>query len=368
MINCHAHIFTIDHVPNRFLPFGLPWLMRNKFIRKPVTWLTDSLWPFSNKDQLSRLSAFIGATYRKTQTKLLEELDNYYPEGTQYVILPMDMEFQGAGRLKAPLEQQLQDIIEIKESMEWKERVFPFVPIDPRRHNILDFLKKYIDDHEFKGVKLYPALGYWACDRRLFPVYEYCELNQIPIITHCSRGGVYFKGHLKQSPELLKHPITGATLQPERNRIFTDRLGDPDQFRYVLDEYPELKIDFAHYGGGDDWLHYLEDPWQKSDSGGEDRDVSANWVHKINNLIRDPKYPNIYTDISYTLHDERIVPLLKMFLNDETLRNHILFGTDYYMLEQDIAEREIAIKFRFWIGEQDFKQLAETNNNRLLII
>ena len=101
MINCHAHIFTIDHVPNRFLPFGLPWLMRNKFIRKPVTWLTDSLWPFSNKDQLSRLSAFIGATYRKTQTKLLEELDNYYPEGTQYVILPMDMEFQGAGRLKA---------------------------------------------------------------------------------------------------------------------------------------------------------------------------------------------------------------------------------------------------------------------------
>lgn len=339
--------------------------MRFKPLRRPLTFLADKLWPFSNKDQLSRLSAFIEATYKKDQLTLLKELSSYYPSGTKFVILPMDMKFQGAGSVPVSLEDQLSEIIRIREDSKWRDRVLPFVPADPNRENITDFVKHYVEDHGFVGVKLYPALGYWACDPRLFPLYEYCEENNIPITSHCSRGGVYYKGKLSKREDLLTHPITGEKFTKEKNRVFVNRLGDPDQFRHVLERYPNLTLNFAHYGGEDDWHRYLTDPWDEQQDL-DDREVSVNWLHKINSLLKDPRYPNLYTDVSYTLHDDRLIPLLKMFLNNPDLRNRILFGTDYYMLEQDVAEREIAVSFRYKIQEEDFKQIAEANNSQFL--
>ncbi|MEM9026172.1 MAG: amidohydrolase family protein, partial [Verrucomicrobiota bacterium] len=174
--------------------------------------MSDKLWPFSNKDQLSRYAAFIEATYECEQIDLLEDISGYYPLDTQFVVLAMDMAFQGAGRVPVPLEQQLQDLVKVRQDDAWKHKLLPFVPVDPRRAEVLDLVKRYVEEHGFVGVKLYPALGYWACDPRLFPVYAYCEEKQIPITTHASRGGVYFKGKLPGDgntyPNLLKHPIT----------------------------------------------------------------------------------------------------------------------------------------------------------------
>ena len=59
--------------------------------------------------------------------------------------------------------------------------------------------------------------------------------------------------------------------------------------------------------------------------------------------IRGSRPRNAYTDISYTLHDRRIVPLLKMFLLDPVVRERVLFGTDFYLLEKDASERELSM-------------------------
>ena len=90
-------------------------------------------------------------------------------------------------------------------------------------------------------------------------------------------------------------------------------------------------------------------------------------------MIRSGDYPNLYTDISYTIFKfEKFIPLLKLFLGDPAepkplkrvldVREKVLFGSDFYMTRQEgHSEKEISIRLRNALGEQLFRQIAETN-------
>ena len=355
IVNCHTHVFTTCHVPRKFLPFGLPVALRFAPLRGILEFVTDNLWPFSNKDQLSRLASFVRYTYGQSQTEIFKQLVRFYPERTRFVVLSMDMRDMGAGRVDKDLPEQLDELAELK--AEYGDRIVPFVAVDPRREGILDLVKKYIEDHRFGGIKLYPPLGYWPNDERLMPIYEYAAHNRIPVLTHTARGGVYYRGTLTE--EMLTDPGTGKRLKREPNRRFTDRFADPENYRFVLREHPSLKLCLAHFGSTVDWEGYLKDPWSPDGKHEED-----NWIHTIRDLIRE--YEHVYTDVSYTLVDERIIPLLKMFLHEPRVRDRVLFGTDFYMMEKDGTEREVAIRFRYQIGEAYFRALAIENPHRFL--
>jgi uncharacterized protein len=79
------------------------------------------------------------------------------------------------------------------------------------------------------------------------------------------------------------------------------------------------------------------------------------------------KYPNVYADISYTLNDATLFPLLRMILNsDNKIRERVLFGTDFYLVSKAISEREFAINVRSFLGNDLFNQIAITNAERFL--
>ena len=80
------------------------------------------------------------------------------------------------------------------------------------------------------------------------------------------------------------------------------------------------------------------------------------------------KYDNLYTDISYTLfHSDRYFPLLAIFLENKKIKDRIMFGSDYYMVEREkISEREVSLKIRYALGEDKFRMIAETNVSTFL--
>lgn len=355
IVNCHTHVFTIDHVPRAFLPLGLPVALRVKAVRRSLAALARFAWPLSNKDQLDRLARFIDYTYGRSQADLFDELAAFYPRSARFVVLSMDMAFMGAGEPRVDLPAQLAELAAL--TREHGDRILPFIAVDPRRPLVMDLVREYIEEHDFAGIKLYPPLGFWPHDPRLDEVYAYAAERGVPILTHCARGGVYFKGKL--TPAMRTPPGEDKPLPASPNREFTDRYADPDNFRPALERHPGLRICFAHYGSTVDWTDYLDEPWKHSDE-----EKGGNWIHRIHRLMRE--HEGVYTDISYTLVEERIIPLLKVFLHDPLHRSRCLFGTDFYMLERDGSEREVAIRFRYRVGEEIFGALAIENPARFL--
>ena len=317
--------------------------------------LLDLLVPFTRADKLSRLASFVSmAVNHKTQKGVFDHLTGSYPPDTRFVLLSMDMKYMGAGDPPREFEQQLDELAEIKKDL--KDRVIPFIAVDPRRKNIFDLVQKYIETKGFGGIKLYPSLGFWPFDAKLDDIYDYALANDIPILTHTTRGGIYYQGRIKK--EWLTHPKTGKPIPRQPNWRFCDVFSDPVNYEDVLKDRPKLKLCLAHFGGIEEWNAYLRDSWHSGTSAGD------NWVHKIRGLIA--RYENVFTDISYTLSDERIVPLLKLFLLDPKLRQKILFGTDFYMVELEKAEKKVSVDFRAAIGEPDFQMMAAANPNKFL--
>lgn len=357
--NCHIHTFTADHVPNRFLPLKFQAALRSGVFRRPLLWLIRAGNPFKGRDALERLANFVKISSRKTQREIFDHVRYYYPPETRFVILPMDMEFMSAGKPRKSVVEQHDELAELRKA--FPDVIIPFVAADPRRSNVLEFVKGYVEKHEFKGIKIYPPLGYWPTDPKLMEVYAYAEEKDLPVMTHTSRGGVYDRR--KPSGDMLRHPDTGEQLVKDKPERFTEYYTDPDNYIPILEKYPRLKLCLAHFGGGDDWQDYLDDAWDPKDSA---KDKS--WLSKIRAMIKDGKYKNLYTDISYTVFNVRdYLPLLKILLEDQAILDRTLFGSDYYMAEREaVSERAMSIKLRSVLGEQIFWKIAEDNPKRYL--
>src|SRR5919108_6681961 len=86
------------------------------------------------------------------------------------------------------------------------------------------------------------------------------------------------------------------------------------------------------------------------------------------------EYPNLYTDISYTAFTPKVqglyvdlVDYLKVLLSHPRVRTRVLFGSDYYMIEQEkMSEKEASILLRSRLGEDLYKQIAYKNPREFL--
>lgn len=113
----------------------------------------------------------------------------------------MDMAYMGTGKVPSAYANQLANLGSLKVT---HSGIIPFIHIDPRRKGVLELLKKSVEEWGFKGVKLYPPLGYFPYDELLYPVYDYCKKNKLSIISHCSPyNPVHFKGSKKELYKLL---------------------------------------------------------------------------------------------------------------------------------------------------------------------
>lgn len=356
IINCHTHIFNRMVVPEHFLPrwlLPLAGLLESKRTARIFYNALSKLRKHELALLVKKFHAFLTIGDMKNQLEIFKYLQSFYPDGTGFCVLAMDMEFMQAGAVKQSFREQLDELATIKANPAYNKLIHPFIFVHPERPNIFELVKEYIEEKGFAGIKMYPPLGYYPFDERLNKVYEYAEKNQIPITVHCARGGVFYKGEIKD--EMLIHPKTGKPIEKQKNKYFTDVYTDPDNYRYVLEKFPDLKINLAHFGGYDEWDKYLGNTLDNDE---------ITWYEKISQLLRE--YPNVYTDISYTMFNPDLFNLLKLTLQDETLKGKILYGSDFYMVEQETSERQFLTNIRAYIGEQDFKLIAEDNPKAFL--
>lgn len=160
----------------------------------------------------------------------------------------------------------------------------------------------------FAGVKLYPPLGFdpWPSGNeaemeKVRALYTICQERGIPITAHCSDGGFQVVDHAEE-------------------------LTNPDRWVRVLGEFPELKLNLAHFGNQETFFGMIH---------------RHEWREKILYLIR--TYPNVYTDISCLAFNKDFYGDLAEVLRDAPdaerpkLASRILFGSDYMINLQWIA-------------------------------
>lgn len=345
--NSHIHTFTDKDIPDRFLPLGLVKILRTKLGAKIVGGLLKNILPFTDEDMFDRYVRFVEIGRLGSQKNIFNTCKSFYPSDTQFVVLPMDMAFMGAGKVPRKYDDQIKELAQI--AKEVAPQVIPFIHVDPRRDNILQLLHQSVEEWGFKGVKLYPPLGYFPYDERLYPVYEYCQQKNLPIIAHCSPyNPVRFKGSDAELKKLLSVSKVPIDTKGKKRKELCSYFTNPLNYKYVVKDFPNLKICLAHFGSAYFWDKYIHEP-----------ELKDNWFVYIKELIETTD--NFYTDISFTLNNQQFFPLLKILLEDEKIRRKVLFGSDYYMVETEADERRFGLDLRAYIGEQYFKAIAIDN-------
>jgi len=353
--NVHTHTFLQKHVPvdypYRFLrPFKrIPYLVRG------LAWAARIIGQYPVAEKLDRLYRFQQESQQPSQQAILENLKKHYPGNTRFIVLPMELSAFGYGTPEERLRAQHDKLAELARHPKLGPSVIPFATIDPRADPHATELWRAIDTHKFKGVKIYPRLGFDPADKRLMDyVYPRMQDMGLPLMTHCSRGGV-------QGSDLSDHKA--------------DRYTEPEAYVDVMRAFPDLRICLAHFGGQRDWDAYVnpDKGARHRNRNREEYDRDRNWQVRIRRMIESGDYPNLYTDISYTLFQfEEFIPFLRIFLGSDSgqenpLQSKVLFGSDYYMTRQEkLSERAVCFRLRDALGEEMFRKIAMENPERWL--
>jgi predicted TIM-barrel fold metal-dependent hydrolase len=344
--NTHIHIFNLECIPNKFIKHGFMRAMSNNRVSLLFVRGLDGVFG-SDADFLSRQANFLKYNIEDWQENIFYKVKDIYPEGTKFVVLTLDMDYMGAGIAPRDFIAQVTEIVNLKRIH--ANTMLPFISIDPRRGTANDnetFVKKYIENHGFSGIKLYPPLGFFPFDERLDKVYAYAEKNNVPIITHCSKdGGIYYKGEVEVG---WLNPGHGFSFKNEKMNVFRNNFMQPLNYEPVLKKYPDLKLCLAHFGGSEEVIKNDKDSW-------------AGQIKALMSM-----YKNVYTDISFTLYNEKAFPFMDADIKNEIYGNRILFGTDFYMTERQKREKVLKDTFRFYIGEPAFEKIAYTNSKIFL--
>jgi predicted TIM-barrel fold metal-dependent hydrolase len=350
--NSHIHTFTAENIlPNNFLTRGIVKAMRRDWARKLLLFLFGRIILRMSKDSATLTGRFFARGAFESQQKIFEHVKKQNPENTRFIALSLDFEYMGIGTPILPFESQLKELAALRDAN--KGALIPFCCVDPRRPNVVSEFKRWHKEYKFSGVKIYPNLGFYPDDPILMEIYQYCEAKKLPVLAHCSPGGIRKLG-----------------ISVDEAREFAN----PANYKKALAEFPTLHFCLAHFGGSEEWERHLT-----GDAPREGRD--ATWLTIIMDMLREKKensrsrkYPNLFTDVSYTLFTEmpsyrpfNYYNFLNVLLEDKDIREHVLFGTDYYMVEREkVSEKEVSIGLRAHLGENLYFQIAHHNTKKYL--
>jgi predicted TIM-barrel fold metal-dependent hydrolase len=424
--NAHVHVFNTLCAPDNFLRVVPSNIVRKNsaFIKKMVDsrfgrYLVDKLFNLTNSDNARQLKewnkylSFLEVGTEKRQLDIfLRELNDAktFDSNPRIVGLTLNMDYMDNNPLSKHkrIETQLEEVIEIKRYM--PANFFPFLGIDPRfkgGDDLVSWCLPYTESGVskdgvwypfFSGLKLYPALGYFPFDPRMAHLYKYAEENGLPVMTHCTRAGSQYIGNdivsqvSKEPGTIMPDPVANTQAFEKvkanhekilarikayytnnwvvnsnigANDLACDLFGHPGNYIPVLESFPKLRICLAHMGGSSEI--YSDDALRKADKLDElDKTDGGSWFEMIKAMMI--VYPNMYTDISYTLCDldkPEILSRILEFFNtpdnqNEPLGRRVLFGTDFFMTEQEKSESELynlaANKLNTW-----FNQITRVN-------
>lgn len=102
------------------------------------------------------------------------------------------------------------------------ERLVLFGGIDPRRPDAVAFIERAVEEHEIRGIKLWPPAGFYPNAPYCYRLYEACARLKLPVVVHTG---------------LEITPFVGQTTQP----MFVDQ---------PASDFPEVTFVLAHAGMG----------------------------------------------------------------------------------------------------------------------
>lgn len=244
---------------------------------------------------------------------------------------------------------------------------FPFIGINPPVHSfsfIEALLRAFVvTDHNiehqkgtekkrFYGIKFYPPLGYdpWPDDEeereKVCLIYNFCMKNDLPIMTHCDDQG--FRG-----------------VPPREAWKYTS----PASYKPVLERYPLLRIDFAHYG----WQY---NQLQKNPltliSSLASKMPDSPWFFELVDLMI--AYPNVYADFSFSGTNPDFYIQLSNYIKSlgpekaQIILDKSMFGTDFSvnLLKVESYTSYYRIFEESPFSDEELHQFVQTNPMRYM--
>lgn len=364
--NCHTHIFNQPCAPENFLNAyvskSIAGFLRFVTARQLTRGLLLKIARLTPVRSWKRPLSFLSVGSEQTQDLIFETLQDNYPPNTRLVVLTMNMEHMESGRCEVDYKTQLTEVLKVKKM--YPHHCLPFLGVDPRMNlqkfscnTLVDFVINYLNSG-FIGIKMYPALGFYPFHSDMMPVYAFAEQNGIPILTHCDRGGAYYrKTNRLPDPPLPNVPRPWLDVDLKlSDDDFSDNFLEPQNYIEVLNRYPKLKICFAHLGGVADILAFPATVENKKN----------NWYQDIKDIIANPAFANVYTDLSYILYSDKA---MKQVFEDffvpagshAAFADRILFGTDFYMTEREKPEKDLITSIQNQYKSPLFGKIAHSN-------
>jgi uncharacterized protein len=386
-INIHSHIFTVGHAPDFFLQTVIPdrdmaeivqRLLQKRGTRTFMQALKFFFWGHK-RGLLEKYINFIEIGVSSTQEEIFQTISNSYKKYGDYGIVTLaqvldTLDLEDRESTHKNVKTQVQEILEIKRNAAYQHHILPFLPVDPRTPytlSVTDWLEKYINaDAGFCGIKIYPGVGFYPFDARLAPVWEWAQENQIPVMTHCTRVGSFYLGsqasilsgggfHVPSlNPDSPYMPLNinrvrltlGNSSILKKNGIWCNVFGNPTCYDPVLEKYPDLKICFAHLGGS---TEIIRSKTNEPLRGYPIELVDNNWYTEVVRLMK--TYRNVYSDISYTLANKDAMKYVAEDFRDNGVKdefgipliNKLMYGTDFYMTQQETEGTEALLQGSF---------------------
>jgi predicted TIM-barrel fold metal-dependent hydrolase len=348
----HCHMFNYRCVPNGFLGVRLPFTRRFMGNLEEVLKFIGTL---GKSEEITNASYFIDM-FGKSCLDIRNKLFEYYPASTVFCPLLMDMDDSIKGREKDNYADQITEVQRLCEDK--PGRMLPFLCLNPLNPKMSDIYAQYFGTQtEFWGVKIYPSLGYLPSHPKLIEIFKDCAAKKIPVTVHCSAATVHYNltHHIRniKSTKLVNGKqvvVTESGWYWSRDDF--SRFNDPKNWVPVLQQVPDLILNFAHFGGYEQWEDYVKG---KSDT----------WTGRILSLMQ--AYPGVYTDFAYTWFQRALhKPLRELIESNELVRNRVLYGSDFYMVTMEGHFREIKTLFDLDMGDAILKQIAFKNPRQFL--
>jgi hypothetical protein len=322
-----------------------------------------------------------------------ELVEAYDKDGIElYVPLVIDYEYWFKSTRETPIAHQVRLVYE-EVVLPFEGKIHPFVPFDPARElayranlpgpadpdngppeatSSLEMVKDAIRNKGFIGVKIYNTLGYRPLnnaavdeqrrhifrknkmdrytvftgeefDEVLEEFYEFCVQEQVPITAHCNATGI--------------EAYPGASLD----------FASPPYWRAVLDRFPDLHLNLAHFGWNHPEGYYPPVRWPLISrplrqlgeairrrfpnmlTGRARMRGKETWVGDICAMMRD--YPYQFTDVAHhgITEDENIpkyIDAYKGMCHDyPEIKKRLLFGIDWHVITRAATHREFKDRY-----------------------
>ncbi len=349
----HSHIFDGEYIPDKYYGIRNTYVVNPDFLEYVEDVLTNVKDVEINDDQLLYYAYFIDFAKKNSSENILKYLIANSLPNTVFVTIAMDLEQAIDGKASKGYIEQLEMTSLLRKK--YPQQVLPFFELNPNRKNWLEILELALIKYNFFGIKIYPAFGYLPTHPNLMKVFEFCEAKNIPVITHCGTDGAHISRNFLNIKMLVEQNGKLQTKSFSRVFLFKNQFvkyfNKPQNWELVLKTFPKLRLNFAHFGGDEDW-----DGKKRTD---------RQWTIRIIDMME--RYENVYADVSYIYYLKPMPKLLKkLILRNSIVAERTLWGSDFYMINARGKYKELRTRFFSELGPKLIFQISVINPLKFL--